>query len=146
MSAYLVTAETINCCCAGWRLPYDRQIDDCAEFDDIGRRLWAMNAEAVGQRYEEEAEPPPFLFSYRPAKYSPAQILKCLECLRYQCSEGDIDQRPLYAELEQKMYRWAQHIANETAEYKAAQWGLEDPPARKLLAKSAAAAVAAAEF
>jgi hypothetical protein len=134
MSAFVVTRETINCCAHAW---YD---DDrrpaCEELDSIGRQLWRMNADAVAERYQEPPEPTDD-FRYRPALYSPVQQFKALSCLLYQCSEGDIDQRPLYKQLEERRNAFARAIVMDSKEYDGAHWDMPDkaPPAAKPAAK-----------
>ena len=65
----------------------------------IGRRLWSLNTRAVGERYRE---PPAEIgnFRYDPdLAPTPAQMRGSIECLSYQCAEGDVPKTALYRAL-----------------------------------------------
>lgn len=74
----------------------------------IGRALYAMNEDAVEERYEDrardyfglECEEARFYSFTEVTRLSRVQAFKSLSCLLYQCSEGTIDQTPLFKELE----------------------------------------------
>ncbi len=89
--------------------------------DEIGAKLYAMNHEAVRQRYGCP-EPRP-KYRWQPAGYhSPVRWYKAVQCLSYQCSEGNVPETPLYAELEQIEHELAGEIIRELPAYKAAPW------------------------
>ncbi len=91
----------------------------------IGRRLYALNALAVRQRYPHEPA-----YGSRPRNYawqrhdvSPEQGVKCLTCLLYQCSEGRVYGYGHYRELQQMQGILSYNIVKETPGYAQASWG-----------------------
>lgn len=52
--------------------------------------------------------------------YRPAESL---QCLTYQCCEGECDKDPLYARMEKAAATIAQHIVMQSPQYEAANWG-----------------------
>ena len=84
--------------------------------------LHRLNCLAVDARYSETNE----------ANYSPriapgnARSLiatyKSCQCLRYQCSEGDVPKMPLYQALEDFKSWLAEEITESLPEYQAARW------------------------
>ncbi|MFO1038422.1 MAG: hypothetical protein U1E45_16415 [Geminicoccaceae bacterium] len=93
-----------------------------AEFTRLGQDLWEMNRAAVNDRYRERQETPTYAYrSCRPA--GTAQLLKSVDCLLYQCSEGSVPKRPLYKMLERACAVVAYRIASNTPEYRQAVWG-----------------------
>ena len=104
----------------------------------IGRRLFSLNIEAVMQRYPDCAEDPnrmpgdadsataPETFrceDYRPLTHKERiASLKALQCLIYQCSEGDIPERQEYRELRDMERRVMARIVEALPEYEAAPW------------------------
>ncbi len=94
----------------------------CAQLDELGARLFALNAQAVSQRYRETADYPEG-YSHNPQFLaSKLQLLKSLNCLIYQCSEGNVMESPLYRELTKKRNRMMSEIICRLPEYNAAQW------------------------
>lgn len=112
----------------------------------IGRKLFAMNIEAVKQRYPDcRAKPADmpgpigdddkslapklarcFKASCVPNKPDRAEMVavyKAMSCLEYQCSEGNIPETPLFAELTKATAAVAESIVRELPEYGAAPWG-----------------------
>jgi hypothetical protein len=51
------------------------------------------------------------------------QVLKSIQCLLYQCSEGNIPEQPLFKVLEKITEHLKSHIINEIPEYNQAVWG-----------------------
>jgi len=87
----------------------------------IGGLLYAMNAQAVETRYSEAQEPIEYSFAQRRTNAHAAY--KAVQCLLYQCCEGEINGTPLYRELETFRHNLADQIVTETPEYNAAPWG-----------------------
>ena len=90
-------------------------------WDTLAQALYDMNIEAVNCRYQEENDK-------RTVKYIPSysdkyQILKSLKCYLYQCSEGDIDKKPLFIFLDSfvKVHLMSDIITNSEA-YDMAEW------------------------
>ena len=83
-----------------------------------------MNVEAVNQRYNENDTFEELFSNY---KYSlmpcnSFDAYKSAQCLRYQCSEGNVPDWPLYKELEYIMFYIASDIIEELPAYKSASW------------------------
>jgi len=144
MSAYVVEDETINRVVAflahndlgnyGRALPkpWDLlgasmrnrvQEGEIPMNEALGLALRRMNAEAVGQRYDEAPEADD-AYQYR-SETAPSAVvfLKSLDCLLYQCSEGDVPERRLYKALEAIQARVCAHVARNLPEYDKARWG-----------------------
>lgn len=130
MSAFFVSRQTIHDTVAAWCIchPMPRST---ATLDSIGRQLWALNAEALRQRYrldttgpENAAELAEYLrdaaaYAYHPpCNASPAQLAKSANCLSYQCCEGDL---PETSELYRALDLLCKAMG-KPAGYDAAQW------------------------
>ena len=112
---------------------------DIKNFDDLTRLgcdLLAMNADAVQQRYRdhepEEVEDYEYQISF--GHTSLIESYKAANCLHYQCCEGDVPERKLFAALETIINNLASRIISDLPEYDAAPWDF--PPrgaARKVL-------------
>lgn len=129
-----------------WRFDVHRA-ESGDDLTAIGRELFAMNWAAVHARYPsdtKESAPGPCDISdiYGNFKYeSPcprvmpgllvsngnvptrAAQLKACECLRYQCTEGDVPETSLFRALDALCEHIAREIAHATPAYKAAAWG-----------------------
>lgn len=127
MSAFMVSNETINCVCT-----IDKLVGgSCERRDLFGRDLLAMNSAAVNTRYPAQAQQAAadFAFRFSPRRYSKVQQFKALQCLIYQCSEGEaIESRELYKQLESVKTWLAGEIVADLPEYNAAEWDLTDRP------------------
>lgn len=94
MSAFIVRKDTMHACA----LALSAAGEDLTTF---GRELYAMNEDAVAQRYSEEPDrtgSTGYVWE-SPGPLSPGGLLEALECLRYQCAEGDVPERPLFERL-----------------------------------------------
>ena len=94
----------------------------------LGEEMYRLNLAAVEDRYGEYAAGTMGAFSgsdytYRPIDASPVQVLKNLQCWRYQCSEGDCTETPLYKILDEYAGDLAQDIVRKLPEYDTANWG-----------------------
>jgi hypothetical protein len=94
----------------------------------IAEQLYAMNREAVIQRYpDSHAEggysdlPAGYRFAYEIVNRCSG--LKAIRCLLYQCTEGTIDETPLYRELQDFAHSLAYAIVADLPEYEKADWG-----------------------
>ncbi len=88
--------------------------------------LREANYEAVNSRYDENTAPEILIFSNYPtewASWSDIQLLKNLQCLRYQMSEGFVPESEIYKRLETLINDLAVYIVGKTAEYDKAEWG-----------------------
>ena len=146
MSAFVVTDKTINQVvfylthCD--RLEYlKRELAKAAEIDrddldfssKLAVSLLQLNTDAVCQRYPDiphdamlaraEFNPSAGDFRPHPIVCSDIQAYKSLGCLLYQCSEGNVPERPLYQVLRQAEHTLADQIISRTSEYQEADWG-----------------------
>lgn len=90
--------------------------------DAIGAALFAMNIDAVRQRYPRDPEPESFAYRYENHVNSAVVEFKAIQCLLYQCSEGNVPETPLYRELESVALTVASKIIHSLPEYDAADW------------------------
>jgi hypothetical protein len=103
--------------------------------DAIGKKLYAMNHEALWQRYGTLENCPPY--RWQPAGYkTPVRSYKAVQCLLYQCSEGDVPETPLYAELESIKNHLATRIIGELPAYNAVPWDVDRRDARFVAAET----------
>jgi hypothetical protein len=150
MSAFVVDTGTMNRCvrtlCAKGR--YGQVIRNFAGIatdapnaaTEIGRRLFTLNIEAVTQRYPDCEDKPedlpgtdgcasyPATYRYRGSRIPPTSRemvagIKALQCLRYQCSEGNVPETPLYREMVTTIGELCENIVETMPEYEAAPWG-----------------------
>ena len=107
---------------------------------EIGRRLFAMNVEAVLRQHVDapggrggpprtrEAASLAAAYTYRgPAEPpSPGELVACfkaMQCLGQQCDEGDLGETGLHKELAAATRAVACAIVEAMPEYEAAPWG-----------------------
>lgn len=141
MSAFVVSEETMTRAVRGLlALHYGHPItaeigriktDSRDAGSLIGRALFALNAEAVAQRYDEEPDEDTadlsrnFVYLARLVPQTIAQLVdsfKALQCLAYQCREGHCDKTPLYSELQQAIAALAVVIVGKLPNYSTAAW------------------------
>lgn len=123
MSAYIVPAYTIHRIVT-YITKKDVQLSTpfgCKTPDEIGQALWALNHRAVNQRYNERTRTPAYNFTEVPE--SKVQVLKAMQNLSYQCSEGDCPNRKLYKDLQQVIGSLACDIVSDSKEWDKAEWG-----------------------
>lgn len=94
---------------------------------ELALALFNMNCEAVDQRYADrpartEFHPGPYHYTVD-FLYTDAGILKAAGCLRYQCSEGDVPETPLFKALDDFIGALAYHVVCGLPEYDQAEWG-----------------------
>ena len=137
MSAYVVGSETINKIVSflnfgntgwddhtypfrklGYNIPY--VVED---YERLANDLFQMNVSAVKQRYEHDTQEYTYQFhtsiNVRPA----VEVYKAVQCLRYQCSEGNVPNTPLYKALEELRSNLAFDTVADLPEYENAPWG-----------------------
>lgn len=137
MSSFIVSNKLLNRIVTGLYIRKNREL--CHSFrtlaeilevehfalseEMIGQALHKMNCEAVKARYgsykdmisEEYKSEPDF-------NASMVQIYKDIQCLSYQCAEGDIPESKLYKWLETLENTVAYNIIQELPEYENASW------------------------
>ncbi len=113
--------------------------------DRLGQWLTNMNAKAVDCRYNEKNAVPLYRNTYMGPYNTRAELVKrykAIQCLAYQCAEGNVPETPLYKQLiaaentvasmiipghPDLQYFDASDIIGRMPEYKAAPWGIDDP-------------------
>jgi len=90
--------------------------------DDIGKRLFGMNAAAIKARYGTLPQRPAFKFAGW-ADASPVEQFKAIRCLLYQACEGSVPKGRLYSELNRVAGELAQRIVQDSPDYEKAPWG-----------------------
>jgi hypothetical protein len=89
----------------------------------IGQQLYRLNTDAVNSRYREGEESPGTRYHYTAVgRLSDIQAYKSIKCFLYQCSEGDVPERPLFIELSKVHGDLAHRIVCATARYDRAEW------------------------
>lgn len=140
MSAYIVPQSLINRIASFLNSREDkyRHLQHCeglpvyhlSQTDDLDRLvsdLYLMNCDAVDQRYKKGTAAqdnegiPAIQFEFVPIGNA-VQVYKSMECLKYQCHEGDIPQRPLYRWLSAVLNVTGHNIIAALPEYDAAEW------------------------
>ncbi len=94
--------------------------------EKLAHAMFQLNYDGVTERYGKgEAEKFRSLnFTYKPEAYhSLVQVLKSLQCWKYQCSEGDVPETQLYRFFEAVAHHLALKIVMNLPEYEKATWG-----------------------
>jgi hypothetical protein len=99
--------------------PTDAQ---CKAAEDIGKRLFGMNAAAIKARYGFLPQRPVFKFAGWVAA-TPVEQFKAVRCLLYQSCEGTVPNGRLYGELNRVAGELAQRIVQDSRDYEKAPWG-----------------------
>jgi len=149
MSAYVVDPKVINQIVSALQIAIQREgaypstypdlrymdnknLRDMAEEPaELGRAMYAMNINAVEQRYPGDRELPGTytdgenldVYKYRFILDTPQmQVYKSLQCYLYQCTEGDVLGLPLYKALKEFQGELAAHIVEHSPDYEKAVW------------------------
>ena len=133
MSAFFVARATID---AALTLFIAREAPLSPEAaTDLGRGLWAMNAEAVRWRYDLDTTAPAehaanlaavAAYAWTPCNLNLAVLVKSLDCLHTQCCEGPVRDASLYGRLAALANRFDASGVRETEDYARAPWGLDE--------------------
>lgn len=92
---------------------------DCKK---LGDAFFKLNIYALNVRYEgKEIHCPSF--TYVPLKENKLAFFKAIECLIYQCSEGDTTELPLFRLLEYARDKIARTICHDLPNYDRIEWG-----------------------
>jgi hypothetical protein len=94
--------------------------------EQLGTSMFILNCDAVNARYgkDQAQEFRPLNYSYQfELPVTDAQVLKSLQCWLYQCSEGDVPERPLYKAFREVERSIAVDIVRRLDVYENASWG-----------------------
>lgn len=149
MSSFIVSNATINRIVAvleyatQWKRLFPNpaytsetlQVFNLKSAEDLGNRLYALNVAAINARYPDTVNNINNALgtidnngNHVPYKYmltlpgNRFQGLKAIDCLIYQCSEGDIVNRPLYKALKNYGLAICSDIVGDMPEYENAKW------------------------
>lgn len=112
MSAFVVSKKCMH---NAVKAIEPREGTACEDMDKIGAELYTLNCDAVNTRYShhpERQEPPNY--KYSPVSPSDVQLLKSLQCLIYQCSEGEIPERDLHKRMVEREIELLRSLCNVT--------------------------------
>jgi hypothetical protein len=145
MSAFVIDSTTMHKAVraisfsASGMMAFGHHLGDAKSFDKIGQALFALNIEAVNQRYPDtranafrlpggdiaKADEYRFNDNFSPLHTLADKVacLKALSCLLYQCSEGNVPETETYKELRKMQADMALAIVSRLPEYDAAPWG-----------------------
>jgi len=89
------------------------------------RKLYRANVSAIRQRYNdtERYHAPVFEREGYVTQWTTVQLIKALQCLQYQCSEGNVPRTRTYKRLTALIAALCESVVTHTAEYDAAPWG-----------------------
>ena len=130
MSAFVVSSQTMHNAVAGI---YDRD-GGLAAATVLGRKLFAMNYEAVMQRYPDctpdnmhgpcDQSDIGQDYRYNPTFASACKVVqyKAASCLSYQCAEGDVPDSDQYKDLDRAINAMAHDIVSSLPAYRKAKW------------------------
>jgi hypothetical protein len=134
MSSFFVSKATIDACVAAihHNAAYHRDhgMLYATSMDTLGKELWELNRDAVCTRYNDVAaetdgyEAKIAAYKYKTTFPTLIQMLKSLQCLIYQCSEGNVPERETYKALERVADLIKDRIISDLPVYKAAKWDL----------------------
>ena len=139
MSAFLVSAGTVDVILTQLQLrdaetlarlflPFTAPEDPRDRMDDLGRLLLLLNVDALAACYprhahdDEEREAAAYTFTARPE--TTGYALRQLDCLLYQCAEGDVPERPLFEALAGMRRILADRVLESVPSYARAPWGV----------------------
>lgn len=110
-------------------MPEVKKYIDTTDWDNFAAivcALYEMNAIATGERYGEANDtklPAPRIALKLNADINKYAFLKSLECVQYQCAEGDVPQSDLYKSLGTLIDCVCRDIISSAPEYQMAKWG-----------------------
>lgn len=108
--------------------PFTAPEDPRDALDALGRQLLEMNVSALEARYPthdhaaDAEDAAAYTFTARPS--STGYALRQLDCLMYQCAEGDVPERPLFEALEKTRRLLADRVLEGVPAYASAPWGV----------------------
>lgn len=133
MSAYLVNQATLQSAVEAVLIGEDTSWKDRLEFDAkavtaLGRELFDLNQIALAARYGDNGEEPTFkgraFSAVADGGDANVQRFKSLQCLIYQCSEGDVPETDLFKRISAAGGKLAAIIVSKSPAYDKAGWGV----------------------
>jgi hypothetical protein len=109
------------------RLYEEQKLEKESDYRKLAKKLFELNLFALNERYPNEPETssykkiPEFKMTFK--HVSDFQLLKSVQCLMYQCSEGKVIKEELYQWIFYLGYCVANLIIERMEEYKKAVWG-----------------------
>lgn len=92
-----------------------------SDLQKMANSFLAMNKLAVDDRYRGNNLV--MAFRFRREHAQEMQVLKSMQCLRYQCSEGNVPEQPAFKFLERLIDVLMDEIISGLPEYEKAYWG-----------------------
>lgn len=132
MSSFIVEDKTIhrivswiaNNQHSNWTSTYiPSEWKKCNNFDKLGKSLIALNYKATNARYAEQLKVDIKYKWENLYHINDFQALKSAECLRYQCSEGNVPKTKLFKLLERLIEGIKSNIIRKIKTYEDAEWG-----------------------
>jgi len=133
MSAYVVEEKTINKIItyldndqnmrSYLRHQLNIDLDTKDKAFEFGKKLMALNIQAVNERYEDNRPVLGNGYQFRYELTDQMGAYKALQCLIYQCSEGDVPKTKLYEILENISHYMASSIISNLKVYNDRPWG-----------------------
>lgn len=132
MSSFFVSKATIDACVTAinHNAAYHRDHGKlyATSNDTLGKELWAMNNDALWARYpdKDDLANDEVIAGYKYKTTFPTmiQMLRSVQCLIYQCSEGNIPERETFKSLERVEGLLKDRIISDLPAYKATKWDL----------------------
>lgn len=136
MSSFMISTDCMNNIINGlfWNNEFkdlhkylfkDQQLHESNDFLKLSEKLFLLNQKAVFSRYNDKpnsdyAQIPKF--KWKDKSVSDMQFLKSMECLRYQCYEGNIPKTKLFKWLDRVIAAFQNHVIYKIPEYTKAKW------------------------
>ena len=122
MSAFIVSDKTINAIVTNC---YNSNYSDKCK-RNLAKQLFNLNRASINQRYGmgEDKKFREMDYEYKRHTVDKVTAFKALQCLIYQCSEGNVPETRLYKSLEKKEQKLAYEIVTNLPEYNKTSWDL----------------------
>jgi hypothetical protein len=123
MSAFVVSDKTIDRFLTAVEKVREIKED---ELQKLGQQLLEMNIDAVNYRYDDEIPYRKYQF-HRSGRFHKLQEIlldgyAAGRCIRYQCMEGTIENRPLFKKLSKILDDIAHEYITNLPEYEKMEW------------------------
>ena len=129
MSSFLVSYNNINRVLTGYyAFCRNREFISTEDLTKLGQKLLLMNLKALNQCYgdkltkENKDYALMYIYVDVAARLNKYQALKSMQCLSYQCSEGNVPKMKLYKWLNDQINILESNIIDSIPEYQKAEW------------------------